>query len=157
MNKKQNLTISFLLSCLVICLFGCSNKFLDPTQIGRFRPVPAMNVILDSLGVAEENPSTWASWDGAEDPRPIDVLVYETDYTFGSGDVVRISIFELLQESVSFVNDYIITETGKISMPEIGVIEASGLTESQLEEEIKQILSPSLLKNPSVSVVLMNS
>ena len=41
------------LSVLSIYLTGCGNKFFDPTQIGRFRPVPAVNVILDSLGVAE--------------------------------------------------------------------------------------------------------
>ena len=42
---------------LFISVAGCGNKFFDPTQIGRFRPVPAVNVILDSLGVAEEAPS----------------------------------------------------------------------------------------------------
>ena len=139
---------------LLIFLSGCGNKFFDPTQVGRFRPVPAVNVILDSLGVADE---TSSAWEGAEEPRPVDVIVYDTDYVFSSGDIVRISIFELLQERDSFINDYTVTETGKISIPEVGVIEAAGLTESQLEEEIMQILSPSILKEPSVTVTLMSS
>jgi len=143
-----------LLSVLSIFPAGCGNKFFDPTQLGRFRPVPAVNVILDSLGVAEETPSTWEE---AEDPRPIDVVSYDTDYVFGPGDIIRISIFELLQEGVPFTSDFIVTETGRISIPEVGVVEAEGLTESQLEEEIKQILSPGVLKEPSVTVVLMNS
>jgi polysaccharide export outer membrane protein len=142
------------LSILSIYLAGCGNKFFDPTQVGRFRPVPAVNVILDSLGVAEETPSVWK---GAEEPKPIDVMAYETDYVFGPGDTVRISIFELLQEGVLFTNDYAVTETGKISIPEVGVVEAAGLTESQLEDEIKQILSPSVLKEPSVVVTLVGS
>jgi polysaccharide export outer membrane protein len=104
--------------------------------------------------VAEEAPS---AWEGAEEPRPIDVIAYETDYVFSSGDVARISIFELLQEGVPFVNDYVVTETGKISIPDVGVVEAAGLTESQLEEEIRQILSPSILKEPSVVVRLLVS
>ncbi len=133
---------------------GCTDKFLDPTQIGRFRPVPAVNVILDSLGVADETPSVW---EGAEEPRPVDAMTYETDYTFSPGDNVRISIYELLGEGASFENDYVVTETGKISIPEVGVVEAAGLTESQLEEEIKQILSPSVLKKPSVTAILVNS
>lgn len=141
-----------ILSCIYLC--GCGNKFFDPTQIGRFRPVPAVNIILDSLGVAEEAPSVW---EGAEEPRPVDVMAFETDYVFGSGDVVRVSIFELLQEGISFVNDYVVTETGKISIPEVGVVEAAGLTESQLEEQIKQILSPSILREPSVTVTLLSS
>jgi polysaccharide export outer membrane protein len=138
----------------IFCLSGCSDKFLDPTQIGRFRTVPAVNVILDSLGVSEEAPSVWV---GAEEPKPVDVIAYEADYTFGPGDVVRISIFELLQEGIPFENAYVVTETGKISIPQVGVVEAAGLTESQLEEEIRQILSPSILKEPSVTVSLANS
>jgi len=139
---------------LSVCLVGCGNKFFDPTDIGRFRPVPAVNVILDSLGVAEEAPSAWSD---AEDPKPIDVMTFETDYVFSSGDVVRISIFELLQEGAVFTSDYVVTETGKISIPEVGVIEAGGFTETQLEEEISQVLEPSILKDPLVTVTLLNS
>ncbi|MGA1979091.1 MAG: polysaccharide biosynthesis/export family protein [Sedimentisphaerales bacterium] len=104
--------------------------------------------------MAEETPSVW---EGAEAPKPIDVVAYETDYVFSPGDSVRISIFELLQEGVQFTNEYVVTETGKISIPDVGVVEAVGLTESQLEEEIRQILSPSILKEPSVVVALVSS
>jgi len=143
---------SFLIFCLL--LSGCGNKFFAPHEVGRFRPVPAVNVILDSLGVAEEAPS---AWEGAEDPRPVDVMAYETDYVFRSGDIVKISIFELLTEGAMFANDYIVIETGRISIPEVGVVDAAGLTESQLEEEIRQILEPSILREPLVTVTLMNS
>jgi polysaccharide export outer membrane protein len=145
----------FLCSFILLAATGCSNdKFLDPTQIGRFRPVPAVNLILDSLGIAEE---TTASWETGEEPKPADVVAYETDYTFGPGDIVLINIFELFNEGMMYSNQFVVTETGRISIPDVGVVEASGLTESQLEEEIKQILSPNLLKNPSVNVVLMQS
>jgi len=142
------------LAVLSMCMSGCGDKFWDPTQLGRFRPVPAVNVVLDSLGVAEEIPSTW---EGAEEPKPEDAVAYETDYVFGSGDIVRISIFELLDERTPFTQDYIVTETGKLSIPEVGIVNAAGLTESQLEDEIKQILSPSVLKAPSVTVALLES
>jgi polysaccharide export outer membrane protein len=113
-----------------------------------------VNVILDSLGVAEETPS---AWEGAEEPRPIDVRVLETDYALNPGDVVRIFIFELLRDGELFANDYTITESGKVSIPEVGVITAAGLTESQLEEEIRDIVEPSLLKKPSITVSLVRS
>ena len=138
----------------ILSIAGCSNKFWDPRQIGRFRPVPAVNVILDTLGVAEETPSVWA---GAEEPRPIDVIPYKTDYTFSPGDIISISIFELLQSGAQFQGQYIVTETGKISIPEVGIIEVEGLTEEQLEEEIRQMLSPSILTDPSVTVSLAGS
>ena len=53
--------VSFWLAMAVLSLSfaGCGNKFFDPSQVGRFRPTPAVNVILDSLGVAEETPVAW--------------------------------------------------------------------------------------------------
>ena len=139
---------------LLTLVSGCGNKFWDPSQVGRFRPVPSVNVILDSLGVAEE---TNAAWVDGEEPRPADTVVMETDYTFKPGDVVRVGIFELLQQGITAISEYVVTETGKISIPEVGVVEVTGLTETQVEEEIKQILSPSILKDPSVIVTLIAS
>ena len=153
MKRTRSTTIVFLFA-LSIYLAGCGNKFFDPTQIGRFRPTPAVNVILDSLGVAEEAPP---SWEGAEDPKPMDVIAYEMDYVFGSGDIVRVSIFELLQEGILFTNDYVVTETGKLSIPEVGVVQATGLTETQLEDEIRRSLKPSILVEPLVTVTLLAS
>jgi polysaccharide export outer membrane protein len=139
---------------LAVGLAGCSVKTLDPSQIGRFRPTPAVNVILNSLGVAEETP---VAWENAGDPQPSDIVAVKEDYALQSGDLVRISIFELYQEGVPLVNDYTVSETGKISVPDVGVIQAAGLTERHLEDEIKRILSPGVLRNPSVSVTLLDS
>ena len=152
--KTGNIILLSLIAASLFTLSGCNDKFFNPTEVGRFRPTPAVNIILDSLGVAEEEASVWGESSG---PRPIDTMVFETDYRFGPGDQVRISIFELLLEGVPYVNDYVVTETGKVSIPEVGVVEAEGLTESELEEEVKQILSPDILRDPSVSVTLIQS
>ena len=143
------------LAILGMCvLAGCYNDPLDPTQIGRFEPTPAVSVILDTLGVADEPTPVY---EGAEDPRPEDLVVYESDYAFAAGDIARISIFELYQEGQTYVNDYIVTETGRISIPDVGLVRAAGLTEPELEREIHNILSPTILKNPSVTVTLLQS
>jgi len=153
MKKVRIAVLTFLvISLLFQC--GCGNKFFDPGQIGRFESTPSVNLILDSLGVAQEAPDTYAD---AQEPRPVDVMAYETDYVFGPGDVVLISIFELQQEGEYVAQQYVVTETGKISIPDVGIVNAIGLTESQLEEEIKQILSPTILKDPSVTAILVNS
>jgi polysaccharide export outer membrane protein len=150
--KIASMVVSLLALC--ICIGGCDVKFWDPSQVGRFKPVPAVNVILDSLGVADESP---AAWETGEDPKPSDVIAYDTDYVFGPGDIVVISIFELYSQGNIYTSRFVVTETGKLSIPDVGVVNAAGLTESQLEEEIKQILSPNILKNPSVSVTLDTS
>jgi protein involved in polysaccharide export with SLBB domain len=139
---------------VAVCLAGCSNKLLDPTQIGRFRPMPAVNVILDSLGVAEEAAPVWQD---AEEPKPKDIVAVKGDYLLRSGDLVRVSIFELYQDGAMMTNDYLVSETGKISISVVGVVQAAGLTETQLQEEMRQILTPNILRDPSITVTLVNS
>ena len=151
MMKKSVFALA-VLACLTVC--GCNNDILDPTQVGRFEPTPVVNVILDTLGVADE-PSP--VYEGAEEPTPEDLIDRELDYVLGPGDIVRISIFELYNEGVSFVNDYTITESGRLSIPDVGIVRAAGLTETRLEQEIADILSPNIIKDPSVTVALLQS
>jgi len=146
--------VGVLLALAGLGLAGCTNKVLDPTQIGRFRPTPAVNVILDSLGVTEEAP---VAWESAEDPRPKDVVAQKGDYALRPGDLVQISIYELFQEGVPLVSQFLVSETGQISIPEVGRVQAAGLTETQLEEEIKRTLAPNILKEPTVTVILLDS
>ncbi len=154
MTMKTKLLAVATLAMLAIGSLGCSNKFWDPTQIGRFRAVPVQHVILDSLGVAEEKSSVY---EGAEEPKPKDILPQKQDTRFSPGDIVRISIYELLEENQPFINDFIVTESGQISIPEVGSVQAGGLTEKQLEEEIRNILMPNILKDPAVTVILQSS
>lgn len=142
------------LSLLIVFCVGCADDILDPTQIGRYRPIPTTNVILNSLGVADEPDPTYP---GAEPPGPDDLIDYERDYVFGPGDVLQISIYELRREGQLFTSNYIVTESGRVSIPDVGLVRATGLTEVKLEEEIKAILSPGILKDPSVTVLLLQS
>lgn len=151
---KRTHTAAVFLAALMLYAAGCNDTFFSPSSIGRFRPVPAVNVILDSLGVADETPPAWET---GEEPTPADVIAYETDYVLDVGDSIRVSIFELLQAGVPFINEYVISETGRITITEVGTIDVAGLTESQFEEELKQILSPGILKEPSVTVILVSS
>ena len=158
MPEGKGKSFSFLYAALFLFfsgLFsGCGNKFFDPSQVGRFRPVPAVNVILDSLGVADEAP---VAWEGAEEPLPIDSVATESDYTFRSGDIISVTIFDLLQEGVQYTNNHVVTETGKISVPEVGIVQTAGLTETQLEDRFRKILTPNILKDPSLTVTLVRS
>jgi protein involved in polysaccharide export with SLBB domain len=149
-------TICGIIILSVIVLSGCdsNNRILEPHQVGRFRPVPAVNVILDSLGVEEETPPAYAD---AEDPLPEDGVAEEGDYTFAPGDAVRVSIFELFTENTPYTDDFFVDESGRINIVQVGVVDVLGLTERQLEDEIRSILQPKILKNPLVNVTLMRS
>ncbi|MHC5179167.1 MAG: polysaccharide biosynthesis/export family protein, partial [Planctomycetota bacterium] len=81
-----------------------------------------------------------------EEPRREDLLPYEPDYVFSAGDVIRITIFELYNEGLNYENQFVVTESGRISIPDVGIVKADGLTETELEREIASILSPNIIK-----------
>ena len=102
-----------ILFLLLIANSGCGNKFFDPTQVGRFNKTPAVNLILNTLQVAEETP---LAWEQGEAPRPIDTVAVKTDYTFMAGDIIGVYIYELLSQGMPYQQDFVVSETGKISV-----------------------------------------
>lgn len=69
-------------------------------------------------------------------------------YRLDSGDQVRMIVFG--QEELS--GEYTVNDSGTISVPLIGTVDASGRTTAELEQEVADVLSAGLLVNPSVSV-----
>ena len=146
--------VFYTLFLLVMATSGCGNKFFDPAQVGRFNQTPVQSVILDTLGVAEE-PSI--AWQQGEEPRPADTIATKSDYTFLTGDIIDISVYELLSQGQLYEQYFTVSETGKISIPVVNEVDAAGLTETQLEGKIKKILAPNILINPIVNVKLVQS
>jgi polysaccharide export outer membrane protein len=69
-------------------------------------------------------------------------------YTLDSGDKLRIVVFG--QDALS--NTYAVDANGMVSMPLIGMIQARGLTTSQLSGAIAARLRQSYIRDPSVAV-----
>jgi polysaccharide export outer membrane protein len=80
-------------------------------------------------------------------PEPPEAVAGEPQFTLGPGDNITISVWrnEDLHRTVS------LDPSGKIRMPLAGEIDASGMTVSQLNEEITRRLAE-YIKNPSVDV-----
>ncbi len=74
------------------------------------------------------------------------------DYTLGSGDQLRITVFGHKDLS----GDFFVGGTGMISLPLIGEVTAGGVSARQLERKIVAKLKPDYLKNPQVSVEVLN-
>ncbi len=74
------------------------------------------------------------------------------DYVLGSGDRVRVVVFG--QNDLS--GEFEIDGTGNISLPLIQGVKAAGLTLRQLERTITNKLKPDFLKNPRVSLEVLN-
>lgn len=81
--------------------------------------------------------------------RPIDDISTTPSYHLGPGDRVRVIVFGM--DAIS--NVYSVGDTGAISMPLLGAIQAGGLTASELEERISaQIVREQLRRDPSTNV-----
>lgn len=73
-------------------------------------------------------------------------------YALGSGDKLRVNVFG--HEDLS--GEFSVGSTGNISLPLIGTVKAGGRTIPQLEKAIHDKLYPDYLKNPRVSVEVLN-
>ena len=73
-------------------------------------------------------------------------------YRLGSGDHLRITVFG--EQDMS--GEYQVDGSGKIAFPLIGQVQAGGMTASELQKKLSSTLSPAYIKNPAVSVEVLN-
>lgn len=73
-------------------------------------------------------------------------------YRLGSGDKIKVTVFG--HENMS--GEFSVAGNGSVSLPFIGSVKAGGRTISQLERTIVLRLTPDYLKNPRVSVEVLN-
>ncbi len=71
-----------------------------------------------------------------------------TDYRLGTGDKVRVTVYDDTELSGEFEVD----STGYVRLPLIGQVKAAGGTVYQLEGAVEQALSDGYLKEPRVAV-----
>ncbi len=83
-------------------------------------------------------------------PRP--GSAQELRYTLGAGDRVRVTVFG--QEDLS--GEFEVDGNGRVSLPLVREVQAAGLTLQELEARITDKLKPDYLKNPRVSVEVLN-
>jgi len=76
--------------------------------------------------------------------------VYVEDTTLGPQDTFEVRVFR--HDNMS--GTYAVSEEGTINFPEIGVVEVSGKTPAQVEQEIQTRLADGYLVNPSVSILV---
>ena len=79
-------------------------------------------------------------------------VAQDTSYELGSGDEIRLTVFG--HEDLS--GDFIVGSDGTVSMPLIGQIMAKEQTVRGLDSLITDSLQPDYLKNPRVTVEVLN-
>ena len=72
-----------------------------------------------------------------------------SDYPIGPGDVIEISVPGM--EEIKIITQRV-TGEGTISLPFVGVINASGMTDKELRDEIRRRLETNYMRNPQISL-----
>jgi polysaccharide export outer membrane protein len=80
------------------------------------------------------------------------VAAEDTGYQLGPGDKVRVIVFG--HEDLS--GEFDVDGNGAVSLPLIQTVQAQGLTAGQLADTIAKRLEPDYLKDPKVSVEVLN-
>jgi len=147
---------------VLVSLVGCEkpesaqwllNGWCDPTQVGQFRE-PRRSEIRSVLSILEEPEGIQKS----EEPAPRDLEPEYADQKISPGDVVNISIFELLNPSESATQQVRVTAAGFETIPVIGRIRVAGLTPRELELELKERLrTAQILEDAEVQVTLVET
>ena len=73
----------------------------------------------------------------------------DATYRIGPGDEVEINVFDVPELNVTAK----VRQSGFVSLPLVGAVQAAGVTESDLNDELKKRLS-SFVRNPQVNVFL---
>lgn len=81
------------------------------------------------------------------------IVALESDYKVAPADKLTIKVLK----SDELTGDYQVDLAGHISMPLIGEIAAAGLTTSQLDAKISELLGQKYFENPDVSVGIKES
>lgn len=156
MADGRTLRVSSAVALGVIALAGLGGcamvppkSFLDPTKVGRFWLEPHETEILRVLSPLETPPGIV----GANEPRPEDLVARYDEYRLSPGDTLQISILDLLTAGVPYEAVYEVSPLGEIRLPEVGAVRVEGLTEREVEQELRaRLVEARILPRPVVTV-----
>jgi polysaccharide export outer membrane protein len=141
---------------LLLCALGCGgcevNSFFDPSKTGYFGSTPVTMPILDRIAAIEPSTDLWGETSAV---TAADLVPSDLAYYLHPGDVLELRIYELYTPGQFFPATVRVDQGGRIHVPELGSIPAAGLTVPQLQEEMVERLAKKVMKNPTVSVNLV--
>ncbi|MCC7407977.1 MAG: polysaccharide biosynthesis/export family protein [Phycisphaeraceae bacterium] len=141
------------LAALLTGVGGCEmDSFMDSSAVGRFERTPTILPILNQLDVIDEPQIQPA---GLSEVQPEDLVPEVREYVIGPGDLLTVTVFELIQENVEAVQTRRVNNLGQIRLPVIGTVVSAGKSPTELEDEIIDVLQrKDVLHDPTVSVVV---
>lgn len=140
----------------LVTIVGCEwDSYMDPSVVGRWERTPVTLPILARLDLIE--PSTGE--DLPISPVEVEDLIPEfKEYELNPGDTVRVSIFELYAPGVNTTEVRRINQVGKIRLPVVGELRVAGLSSTNLEKIVADVLDEKgVLRDAEVNVAVVDS
>ncbi len=142
---------------------GCDvPSFIDPSELtpgNNYSHRTLQKPVLSSLSSIDpsiDDPDT--DFYNAVEVQPMDLQVVASDYKIGIGDLVNVSVNDLVGLGVETTKQTRVSESGNISMPLLGQIHATGLTEDQLQKAIADAYkNGQIITNAQVSVTVIEA
>jgi protein involved in polysaccharide export with SLBB domain len=144
---------------LLALLSGCNGlelgwwNWFNPSQPVRTPEQPTVNPILPQISTLDQSTDMIAN---ATFPKTEDLQYSETDYIIGPGDIVRVTVLDLLIEGAETPMERQVSLSGYIDLLMVPYrVKAAGLTSDQLSTAVKKAYEPDILKSANVSVALL--
>lgn len=137
------------LTVLAGCALNPMNGFLDPTKVGQFPPEYKEGGIRRVL-TPKESPFGVAN---ATEPTAEDLVPRFEKYRLVPTDQVAMSIDDFISGGLPFTSAQEVDSDGFIRIPQLGMIKVVGMTDDEIEEDIKtRIRQKKILPDPVVQV-----
>lgn len=159
-NRRE--TFGALCACLPSALLlgllsGCAllppQSFLDPTRVGMF-PIEYREGGIRRVLTPREGPIGLAN---ATEPTPDDLVATYEEYRLGELDSVAVTIEDFLRSGVPYQAALEVSPTGYIRLPQLGLLKVIGMTERELEEDLRaRVQEAGILPDPIVQVFITN-
>jgi protein involved in polysaccharide export with SLBB domain len=150
----QRASVALLAAGALLLATGCAQNELG-RYTGYYRPVITEPKRVRNAIVKSEN--YWIQKEVVPEeefpgPTPGDLKPSEADYILGPGDLVDVTVFELMAPGQPYVSRLRVSQSGQVAFPYVGSIKCTGLTTRGMEEKLSDLLSPDYLANPQVAV-----
>ncbi len=149
LNLPLRVLVHGSLLAVLAAFAGCETKsYMDPSRTGYFETTPTSIPILSRIDVIEQAADSSIEY---TQPTPEDLVPNQLEYRLAPGDVMRVSIPQLISSTETDISTRVVDQAGKISLPIIGQVQAAGLTVQEIEKEIVTKLA-GVITNPKAFI-----
>ena len=149
LNLPLRVLVHGSLLAVLAAFAGCETKsYMDPSRTGYFETTPTSIPILTRIDVIEQAADSSIEY---TQPTPEDLVPNQLEYRLAPGDVMKVSIPQLISSTETDISTRVVDQAGKISLPIIGQVQAAGLTVQEIEKEIVTKLA-GVITNPKAFI-----